>query len=85
MLEQLKKLARAGLTVAVRAAIQKGLELHPDADLSRHGDRKAVTDSILVAIAETSEMTGAMTREILSSGFDETADDGRNPFMDDER
>ena len=84
MLEQLKKLARAGLTVAVRAAIQKGLEMHPEADLSRHGDRKAVTDSILLAIAETSELTGAMAQEILSSA-NETEDDGRNPFMDDER
>ena len=82
LLEQLKKLARAGLTVAVRAAIAKGLEMHPDADLSRHADRKLVTDTILLAMAETSEMTGAMAQQILASGFDETADDGRNPFMD---
>ncbi len=81
MLDTLKNLARAGLTVAVRSAIHKGLEKHPHADLGRYEDRRAVSESILLAIAETSEMTGSMAREILESGFDET-DPERNPFMD---
>lgn len=65
----------------------KGLEAFPDADLSRFEDRRRVCDAVLLAIAETSTMTGAHVREIMSGfeGDEEDEEDEeferRNPFL----